>query len=315
MPESMSSLFNQYGTLLVFVNVLLVHLGLPIPAVPGLIIAGGLVAAGQLDPVLVLAAAVMASTLADYGWYLAGRRLGYTVLRVLCRFSLSPDLCVRQAEIKYERWGGGLLLFAKFVPGAALLAPPLAGILHMPCHRFLVYAGMGGLLWAGTFIAIGYALDVQAGTVIAVLERVGIYTALATATMLASYVLVRLLHRQRRLRVVEAMRISARQAQHLLSAPAGAVLVDVRSAAARNLDGRQLPGAMVFDVDELEKIVRSIPREAHVVIFCACPDEVSSAHVTSRLRRLGYLHVSSLKDGIDGWVNAGLPILAAEIPA
>lgn len=311
MPGSISSLLNEYGTLLLFVNVLLVQLGLPIPAVPALVIAGSLAAAGHLNPVLVIAAAVTASTLADYGWYLAGRRLGYTVLVILCRLSLSPDLCVRQAETSYERWGASLLLFAKFIPGVATIAPPLAGVLRMPRHVFLLYAGMGGVLWAGAFVALGYALGEQANMVIALLESLGHYTTLAAAAVLAAYLLYRLFQRKRLLSMFAATRMSAEQVLQLLSAPTRPVLIDVRSAIARNLDGRRLPGALAFDVTELDKIVRTIPKDSHLVVFCACPNEVSAAHMATRLRQLGYLHVSPLKDGIDGWARAGLPILSA----
>lgn len=197
MPDSLSSLLNEYGILLLFVNVLLVQLGLPIPAVPFLVVAGGLAAAGQLNPGLIIAAAVTASMLADYGWYLAGRRMGCKLLVILCRLSLSPDLCARQVQASYDRWGASLLLFGKFIPGVATIAPPLAGVLRMPCHVFLLYACIGGLLWAGTFVALGYALDSQAHIVFVLLDRFGHYVTLAAVAVLSSYILYRLLQRRR----------------------------------------------------------------------------------------------------------------------
>lgn len=156
MQASMSGLLNEYGTLFLFVNVLLVQSGFPFPAVPFLVIAGGLAAAGRLDPLLIIAAAVTASMLADYGWYLAGRRFGHKLLARLCGLALSPKLCARRVEAGYVRWGGSLLLVAKFIPGVAMIVPPMAGVVHMPCHVFLLYAGIGALLWSGTFVALGY---------------------------------------------------------------------------------------------------------------------------------------------------------------
>lgn len=200
MAESMSSLMNEYGTLLLFTNVLLVQLGLPIPAVPLLIVAGGLAAAGQLDPVLVILTAVIASTLADYCWYLAGRRMGHNILLFLCRLTPSPGLWARQAEASYNRWGGRLLLLAKFIPGVAMIVPPIAGVVHMPCHVFLMYAGAGGLLWVATFVSLGYALESQTHIVFALLADFGHYTTVALAAVLATYLLYRLVQRKRRLR-------------------------------------------------------------------------------------------------------------------
>src|SRR5687767_7292724 len=114
--EQMITLFAQYGLLLVFGNVLLAQAGLPLPAVPMLIVAGALVRDGQLALTLVLLAAVAGSLVGDLPWYAAGRIAGYRVLRVLCRISIEPDSCVKQTETKFERWGAPSLLFAKFVP-------------------------------------------------------------------------------------------------------------------------------------------------------------------------------------------------------
>jgi len=102
-------------------------MGLPIPAVPTLIVAGALVVDGKLSGFAVLGAAMLACAIADSCWYLAGRRYGNGVMKTLCRISLSPDSCVRQTEARFERWGASLLLFAKFVPLVAMIASPLAG--------------------------------------------------------------------------------------------------------------------------------------------------------------------------------------------
>src|ERR1700675_65015 len=102
--EQMLGLLAQYGILLVFGNVLLTQAGLPLPALPTLIVAGALVHDGQLSLALVLLAAVAASLIGDLPWYAAGRIFGYRVLRVLCRLSIEPDSCVKQTETIYERW-------------------------------------------------------------------------------------------------------------------------------------------------------------------------------------------------------------------
>src|ERR1700720_2244352 len=110
-------LIEQYGVSFVFLNVLIAQTGLPVPAVPTLIVAGALLAHANYSLLQVLAAAVTASLLADLGWFFAGARFGRPVLRTLCRISLSADSCVRQTESIYARWGPLSLLVAKFIPG------------------------------------------------------------------------------------------------------------------------------------------------------------------------------------------------------
>ena len=63
----------------------------------------------------------------DASWYIAGRAYGGRVMKLLCRISLTPDICVSQTQRSFERWGAKALLVAKFVPGLSMIAPPLAG--------------------------------------------------------------------------------------------------------------------------------------------------------------------------------------------
>ena len=122
------TLIEHYGLAFVFVNVLLLQAGLPVPAYPTLIVTGALAARSPYTLPGLLATAVAASVIADVGWYLVGRRLGGRVLKTLCRVSLSPDSCVRQTESIFTRWGARSLTVAKFVPGFASVATAMAGI-------------------------------------------------------------------------------------------------------------------------------------------------------------------------------------------
>ena len=56
----MNHLITEYGLALVFANVLLEQLGLPIPAVPALVVAGALAAEGELSPFAVFGVAFVA---------------------------------------------------------------------------------------------------------------------------------------------------------------------------------------------------------------------------------------------------------------
>ena len=138
MNELLSLLASQ-GIVLVFLVTLATRLGAPVPAVPFLVVAGGLTVGGQLPFVAVVLAAVLGNILGDGVWFLAGRRWGYRVMRLLCRISLSPDSCVRRSESILGRWGGWSLIAAKFVPGVSVVAPPMAGALGMSNLRFLAY--------------------------------------------------------------------------------------------------------------------------------------------------------------------------------
>ena len=90
---AMQELVDRYGALLVFANVLALSLGLPVPAMPTLVLVGaGLQPEAMWLPLLgVLAVSVAASLIGDSVWFYAGRRYGNRTLQSLCRLSLSRD--------------------------------------------------------------------------------------------------------------------------------------------------------------------------------------------------------------------------------
>ncbi len=94
MEETVARLI-EWGLLVVFANVLLEQIGMPIPAFPTLVVAGALTARGRIDLPSLVAVALIASVLADTVWFQLGRWQGHRVLRTVCRLSLSPDSCVR----------------------------------------------------------------------------------------------------------------------------------------------------------------------------------------------------------------------------
>src|SRR3954451_18558185 len=153
--ESALQQISQYGVWIVGLNVFLQQLGLPIPAVPTMMVAGALAATGRMDGLAAFALCVFASLVADLVWFFAGRRFGYPVLRFLCRVSLSPDACVRQTEGIFERWGFYSVVLSKFVPGFSTVAPPIAGALKMPQGAFVVASLASAALWVGAAMGTG----------------------------------------------------------------------------------------------------------------------------------------------------------------
>ena len=171
--QELFSLVAQYGLWLVFGLVLLERIGLPVPALPIMIIAGALVAEGRLALWPVVVVALLACLAGDLLWYAAGRRFGARVLRLLCRVSLSPDACVKQSETRFERWGGPLLVVAKFVPGLATMAAPVAGAIQVRAATFLFFSGIGSLVWIAVGMGLGYVFHAELEGLFARLEGMG----------------------------------------------------------------------------------------------------------------------------------------------
>src|SRR3989454_6838015 len=157
------------GWVVVFGWVLAEKIGLPFPAAPVLLAAGALAGTGRWSLARALVLAALASLGSDTIWYWIGRTGGGRVLGWLCRIALEHDSCVRRTQSVFSVHGARSLLVAKFVPGFSTAAPPLAGIVRMPLLRFVVFTGLGGLIWAGAFVGTGWLfsrqLEVAAGYV------------------------------------------------------------------------------------------------------------------------------------------------------
>ena len=298
----------EYGLVLVFFNVLLEQVGAPIPAVPTLIIAGALSAEGRMSlPALVIAAAI-ASMIGDLVWYMAGRRYGLAVLRLLCKVSLSPDSCVRQTESRYMQWGSATLVFGKFVPGISTVAPPLAGAMKIGWARFMLFNSLGILLWVGAAVGIGYVLHAQVAGLLERFEELGALAVQIVVLLLAAFIAFKWWERQRLLDMLRVGRITPGELRKLMDEGRQPVVIDVRSRTVRDVDGRVIPGALQMDLDEVDRRAPGLPFDREVIFYCSCPNDASAAAAANQLIKLGFTRVRPLKGGIDEWVAAGYEV-------
>jgi len=258
----------RYGYVVVFGSVFAEQIGLPIPAVPFLLAAGGLAGASRLDPVVLLAGAGIASLLADMVWYWIGRSQGARVLGWLCRISLERDSCVRRTQRIFVLHGARSLLVAKFIPGFSTIAPPLAGITRMPFRQFLVASGLGGVLWAGAFVAVGWVFSQQLELAAEYALRFGSWSLTALAAATAGSVAWKYVGRQRFLRQIRIARITPEELKRRLDDGVDVLVVDVRDRLDFEAEPSIIPGALHLTLEELEDRHHEIPREREIVLYC-----------------------------------------------
>lgn len=306
--QEITRLVAQHGLWLVFANVLVEQIGLPVPAMPTLIIAGALSVDGRISAWAVFGAAFVACTIGDALWYLAGRIYGRRVMRLLCRISLSPDSCVRQTENHFERWGGTALVLAKFIPGLSGIAPPLAGATRLPWPTFLLLNSLGVVIWAGVAIGAGVLFHAEIEGLIVRMEGLGSWALGTIGLLLAGYVALKWWQRRRLHKMLRIARITASELNKLFESGKSPVVVDVRSSGDRDQDLRFIPGALVMDIGEVEKSLEQLPVEREIIFYCSCPNEASAAYVAKRLMDLGYTRVRPLHGGLDAWVAAGYTV-------
>ena len=304
----MLGLITHHGLALVFANVLTQQIGLPIPALPTLLVAGALVADGKFSAWAVFAAAFIACGISDAFWYTAGRLYGRRVLKLLCHISLSPDSCVRQAEYRFDRWGRLTLLLAKFVPGGSMIAPPLAGTMRVSLWTFALLDGLGAAIWVGVAIGSGMLLHHEIDRLIGRLQELGAIAIGVIGMLLAGYIAIKWQQRRRFYSRLRMARITVDELHRLMVEGQRPVIVDLRTSLARDQDSYSIPGAVRADFAQVDQWLEQVPRDREVIFYCTCPNEAAAAQVARKLMDLGYTHVRPLLGGLDAWIAAGYQV-------
>ena len=308
MIHDLIQLIAEYGLVLVFANVLAEQIGLPLPATPTLIVAGALAADGKMSAVDALIVAFVACAIANEIWYVAGRHYGRSMLRLLCRMSLSPDYCVRQTEVRFGRWGGLTLVLAKFIPGLATIAPPLAGAMRFGWLQFFLLNGLGIAVWAGAAIGAGILFHAEINRLILLMDEFQIAAVEVIFALLALYIATKWWKRLRFHKMLRIARIPVVELRRLIDQGQRPVVVDVRSPVARDQDRRFIPGALAMDISEVDKHLEQLPMDREIIFYCTCPNEASAAFVAKKLINVGYTRVRPLQGGLDAWIKAGFEI-------
>jgi len=284
------------------------QIGLPIPSLPILLAAGALAGTGRINFFASLVIAVIGSLTADTIWFQLGRLKGIKVLQFLCKISLEPDSCVRRTECIFAKEGARSLLLAKFLPGLGAVAPPLAGIFHMRYSRSLLFDSAGAGLWAGTFLALGFAFSEQ-------IERIADHAAALGGGLLviligalAGYIGYKYYKRQRFIRELRISRITVDELKSQIDKGEQMVIVDLRHSLDFEADPETIPGAFRMDAKELREKNDKLPRDRQIILYCTCPNEATSAQLAILLRKQGIQHIRPLQGGLDAWRERGYPV-------
>lgn len=298
---------QQHGVLVLFLVLFAKRMGVPVPALPLLLLAGARGAGDGVFALGALAAASLASALADGLWFLAGRRYGRAMLSLMCRISISPGSCIRKSELAFSRRGALTVLLAKFIPGVAGLAPPLAGALGMRTGSFTALNFAGTVLWVGSGLAAGLVFHKQVARLLESVQAMGStalpFLLLALAAWIGWLALRRLLIN---LSAARAPRLQPHELADKIARGEPLMLVDVRGTGA----GPQprIPGAVHAFLDgELFEGFADLPEGVHLITYCDCPNDISAARAALKLRKRG-VPATVLAGGFPAWIAAGLPV-------
>jgi membrane protein DedA with SNARE-associated domain len=303
-----------YGYVLLFAWVLVEQLGIPLPATPVLLAAGALSTEHEINFLLALLAGLAASLIADSVWFLIGRRYGHHVLRILCKLSLEPTICVRRTQNSFGRRRAVTVLIAKFIPGLATLAPPVAGQNGMPYGSFLFFDAIGATAWLGALLTAGRFFGDLIRRNPSLMDWVGRFSGALLVLGILGFFAGRVIRRRIVLKKLVAARLEPEELKRQLDDGEQVFIVDLRHPLELETDPFTLPGARLFTPESLAERHQEIPRDRDIVLFCSCPSEATAAKTAMTLHKLGIRRVRPLRGGYDEWKRLGFPVDAIAQP-
>ena len=128
------------------------------PFLPGdslLFVVGAMCGVGLMNYPLVVALLFAAAVLGNQSNYTVGRAIGPKVFQWE-NSRWFNKAAFDQAHAFYERYGGITIVAARFMPFLRTFAPFVAGVAQMTRAKFTFFDVVGGALWVGGIVTVGY---------------------------------------------------------------------------------------------------------------------------------------------------------------
>ena len=268
--NSLLSTMLMHGYVLTFGILFAEAVGFPFPAAIALVTAGAAIASHSLSAPAVLFFAVLGLMLGDSAMFWLGRYTGWGLLGFLCRLSMNPETCMlRSAESFYKR-GKTTLVIAKFIPGINTMAAPLAGSMKMRFWQFLQLDLVGCLLYAATYISVGY---ISRDFLAAVLNsfhaagKVMEVVVIAALVLFAAYRFVQF-RKYREYDVVPRVQVGELAARLAAGEQDRIRIIDVRSHGYYDQGAERILGSTRIEPNNLEEEIKSLPKDKDIYLYC-----------------------------------------------
>jgi membrane protein DedA with SNARE-associated domain/rhodanese-related sulfurtransferase len=286
--------------------------GLPLPVSVVLLTAGAMAThGGPLNLGVVLLCATASALLGDTLMYFGGRFTGWWLLAGLCKVSVNPEACIFGSARSFYKRGQKTLLFAKFVPGLATVAAPLAGSLNMRLRRFLMLDGLGVLLYVTAWTMTGFVLQRFLRDVIRWVEQLGHLAAESFGVIVVLYVLWLALSSLRDSRFSAIEKVAARDLFESIRTATHdrlVIIADVRSHGYYDPGMQRIKNSIRVEPsrlkEELVALREFMQPECEIYLYCSCSREATSVRVARMLAQED-CSTKVIRGGMKAWIKAG----------
>ena len=163
--QTVAPILNNYGYLAVGFFLLLENFGLPLPGETILIAASVYAGAGQLNIFALAIIAIAASIIGDNIGFAIGRFGGERIILKYGKYILLSERRLKAAQTFFDKFGGPVVLIARFIAGLRQLNGIVAGTAEMKWRTFVIFNSIGATLWVGVWSSVGYFAGANIGQI------------------------------------------------------------------------------------------------------------------------------------------------------
>lgn len=141
-----------------------IFIGFFLPGDPILFIAGIIIAnltLSESESIITLIYWILsisvAGILGNFVGYWTGKKFGHYLLNRPDNWLFKKSHLLKAQDFYHKR-GGGAIILARFLPIIRTFAPIIAGVVEMDIKKFSFYNILGGFIWVGSLVTLGYLL-------------------------------------------------------------------------------------------------------------------------------------------------------------
>ncbi|MCD6035156.1 MAG: hypothetical protein K0R63_897 [Rickettsiales bacterium] len=195
MADYLLQIVERFGYIGIFLATTVESMFLPLPAEITMIPAGMLAAQGVMNYWGVLASGVLGILLGSWINYWIGLHLGRTLLLRFGKYVFIKPEFLAKTEGFFTRYGKLAVFIGRLLPGVKHYIAFVAGIARMKMRPFILYTGLGGIIWTWILLQIGFMAErnyERGNSTVSTLEIIII--ALTLVTFLAWYLKEKMMH-------------------------------------------------------------------------------------------------------------------------
>ncbi len=154
--QAIAPILDKYGYWAVGGFILLEDFGIPLPGETTLITAAVFSVLGHLNIFLVILIGIIGAVIGDNIGFAIGDFGGRKLVEKFGKYILLTPKRLDKLEEFFNKRGGWVVMFARFIEGLRQANGIIAGISEMSWLRFTIFNAIGATLWVSVWATVGY---------------------------------------------------------------------------------------------------------------------------------------------------------------